>query len=321
MYINITDKKEAENKGSSGKLVHYLEKENRTENRNEPENWFNGQRQDVEAYEVRRAIDGNRAKLGRNEAKFFLINISPSQKELAHLEKLYGQQGMKEHLKRFTEKVMDGYARNFKREKINGNRDLLWFAKVEDHRYYSHRDAEVKQGLKERGNKKEGMQYHIQVIVSRKDITGRFKLSPMNTSKGRNVEHSKKMGQFDRVAFKQSGETFFDREFGFDRGLKDTLAYANVQKNGNLGQRQQMDLLIEADREAGRGGTFLNELAEGVSRGDYDPSIDITDQVAKAMGGLLTDFLDLATPEIDIVPDQEPRRKKKKKDDDRGIRR
>ncbi len=42
MYINITDKKEAENKGSSGKLVHYLEKKNRTENRNEPENWFNG---------------------------------------------------------------------------------------------------------------------------------------------------------------------------------------------------------------------------------------------------------------------------------------
>ena len=43
MYINITDKKEAQNKGSSAKLVHYLEKENRTENRQQPEMWFNGQ--------------------------------------------------------------------------------------------------------------------------------------------------------------------------------------------------------------------------------------------------------------------------------------
>ncbi len=200
MYINITDKKEAANKGSSGKLVHYLEKENRTENRQQPEQWFNGQRSDIEAYEVRRSLDGNRAKLGSHEAKFFLINISPSQKELAYLKERYGEIGMKEQLKKYAEKVMDEYARNFKRDGINDNSDLMWFAKLEDHRYYSHTDREVQEGLKKRGDKKAGDQYHIQVIVSRKDITGRFKLSPMNSSKGRNVEHSKKMGQFERVA-------------------------------------------------------------------------------------------------------------------------
>lgn len=317
MYINITDKNEAENKGSSGKLVHYLEKENRTENRNEPEQWFNGQRTDVDAYEVRRALDGNNAKLGRNEAKFFLINISPSQKELAHLEKLYGQKGMKELLKRFAEKVMDEYARNFKREGINGNRDLLWFAKVEDHRYYSYRDEEVKQGLKKRGDKKEGMQYHIQVIVSRKDISGRFKLSPMNTSKGRNAEHSKKMGQFDRVAFKQSGETLFDREFGFDRGLKDTLAYANVHKNGDLKQREQLDMLLESDREIGQDSSFLNGLAGDISRDSFHSTIDILEEITKGMAGIF----DFSTSGIDIVPEQEPRKKKKKRGEDRRMRR
>ncbi|MGO1245702.1 MAG: DUF5712 family protein, partial [Sphingobacterium sp.] len=138
MYINITDKKEAANKGSSGKLVHYLEKENRTENRHQPELWFNGQRSDIEAYEVRRSLDGNRAKLGNHEAKFFLINISPSQKELAHLKERYGEVGMKEQLKLYAEKVMDEYAKNFKRPGIESNRDLMWFAKLEDHRYYSH---------------------------------------------------------------------------------------------------------------------------------------------------------------------------------------
>ncbi|MGN5955540.1 DUF5712 family protein [Sphingobacterium lactis] len=313
MYINITDRKEAQNKGSSGKLVHYLEKENRTESRNGPEQWFNGQRQDVEAYEVRRALDGNNAKLGRNEAKFFLINISPSQKELAHLERLYGQEGMKEHLKRYTEKVMDEYARNFKRDGINSNRDLLWFAKVEDHRFYSHKDEEVKQGIKKRGDKKEGMQRHIQVIVSRKDITGRCKLSPMNSSRGRNVEHSRKMGQFDRVAFKQSGETVFDREFGFDRGLKETFAHANVQKNGDIDQRQQMDILIDSEKGTELDRSFINDLANEVSKDTYDNSTDLLEVIANGIGGLLGTLLEPCPPGIDIVPEQEPRKKKKRK--------
>jgi hypothetical protein len=64
---------------------------------------------------------------------------------------------------------------------------------------------------------------HVQIIVSRKDATNRIKLSPMNNSKGKNETHSKKLGQFNRVAFKQSGETIFDSHFDFDRGLKDPL--------------------------------------------------------------------------------------------------
>ncbi|MGV6945458.1 DUF5712 family protein [Sphingobacterium kyonggiense] len=312
MYINITDKKEAQNKGSSGKLVHYLEKENRTENRNEPELWFNGQRSDIEAYEVRRSLDGNRAKLGNHEAKFFLINISPSQKELAHLKELFGETGMKEQLKRYAEKVMDGYAKNFKRPGIESSRDLMWFAKLEDHRYYSHNDKEVKEGTKKRGEKKSGDQYHIQVIVSRKDITGRYKLSPMNSSKGRNAEHSKRMGQFDRVAFKQSGETLFDGLFSFDRGLDETLAYANVQKNGKLSERKQMDILKHTETVTRRDQSFINDLAIGVSRGDFDTTEGLIQQIATGIGGLLSTLLEPVQP--DIVPEQEPRKKKKRKD-------
>lgn len=318
MYINITDKKEAQNKGSSGKLVHYLEKENRTENRNEPELWFNGQRSDIEAYEVRRSLDGNRAKLGNHEAKFFLINISPSQKELAHLKELFGETGMKEQLKRYAEKVMDEYAKNFKRPGIESSRDLMWFAKLEDHRYYSHNDREVKEGSKKRGERKEGDQRHIQVIVSRKDITGRYKLSPMNSSKGRNAEHSKRMGQFDRVAFKQSGESLFDRAFGFERGLKDTLAHANILKNGSLAQREQLDLLMAADRDIERDGSFLNGLATEISRDSYASSIDLLEQITHGLGGLLDTLLEPAAPGVDIVPEQEPRKKKKKKGYRRG---
>lgn len=312
MYINITDKKEAENKGSSGKLVHYLEKENRMDNNREPEQWFNGQRSDIEAYEVRRALDSNNAKLGRNEAKFFLINISPSQKELAHLKEQYGESGMKEHLKLYAEKVMDEYARNFKRNGIDSSRDLLWFAKLENHRYYTHNDGEVKQGLKKRGEKKAGDQMHVQVIVSRKDITGKMKLSPMNSSKGTNAEHSKKMGQFDRVAFKQSGETLFDRHFGFERGLEDTLAYANVQKNGSLAQREQMDILMQTEIKTDRDRPLLNELAGEIARDTFLSTAELIEQVATGIGGFLSIMLEPG-PELDIVPEPEPRKKKKRK--------
>ena len=259
MFINISDSKEAANKGSSGALVHYLEKENRLNKKNEPEYWFNGQQIKVGPYEVMKTIDGNIAKLGRADAKFFLINISPSQKEIAFLKEQYGEQGAKDQLKGFAVRVMDAYAQNFKREGINSHEDVVWFAKLENYRYYNYNDPEVKQGIKKRGDRKEGEQLHVQVIVSRKDATNTIKLSPMNTSRGRNEEHSKKMGQFDRVAFKQCGETLFDELFEFDRQLKDTMVYANAQKNGSLNQRLQMNALELEISERNPDGTNKEE--------------------------------------------------------------
>jgi hypothetical protein len=243
MYINISDSKEAANKGSSSGLVHYLEKENRLDKLKAPEYWFNGQAINIDPYDVMRTIDNNVAKLSKADAKFFLINISPSQKEIAFLRAQYGDDGVKEQLKGFAVRVMDAYAQNFKREGIGSQEDLVWFAKLENYRYYTFNDPEVKQGIKKRGDRKEGEQLHVQVIVSRKDATNTIKLSPMNTSRGKNEQHSKKMGQFDRVAFKQSGESLFDSLFEFDRDLKDTMAYANTQKNGSLKEKLEMQTL------------------------------------------------------------------------------
>nr|WP_243389277.1 DUF5712 family protein [Avrilella dinanensis] len=78
MYINITDSETGNNKGSSGQLVNYLEKENRTafEEKIENELWFNNVNRDITPQEVRVKIDNNVAKLSRTDAKFFLINQS-----------------------------------------------------------------------------------------------------------------------------------------------------------------------------------------------------------------------------------------------------
>ncbi|MFP5082153.1 DUF5712 family protein [Pedobacter sp. JCM 36344] len=327
MFINITTSETGDNKGSSGALVNYLEKENQMQTEKgkglELENWFNGTGNEIRRQEVRMKIDGNIAKLGRSDSKFFLINISPSQKELAHLYEKYGREGTKDKLKEFAVKVMDEYAKNFKRPGINSHKDLLWYGKHENYRYYKHTDKEVKDGTRQKGERKEGRQDHIQIIVSRKDITNRIKLSPQNTSKGKNKEHSAKLGEFNRTAFKQSGEKLFDDLFDFNRGLKDTLAYANTMQNGTVAQKKQMKLLenihnLKADQ------TIINDLGKSVAEGLFESVGEMISTTGKIGAGLLS----LLTEPVYIIPEDntaEPKRRKKKKkkgmDQSQGIQR
>ena len=244
MYINITTSETGDNKGSCGALVAYLEKENKDKKRLEDhEIWFNGKSTVIKPHEVRIGIDNNIAKLTKEDSKFFLINISPSQKELHFLISQFGEEGVKDKLKEFAIKVMDEYAKNFKRDTIRNHKDLLWFGKLESYRYYGYNDKEVKRGDKVRGERKDGHQLHLQIIVSRKDITNNIKLSPQNTSRGKNAAHSAKLGQFDRKAFKQSGETLFDTMFCFNRELKERMEYANTMKNGTIQQKVQLQVL------------------------------------------------------------------------------
>jgi hypothetical protein len=252
MHVNIST--QGSNKGSSAGLVQYLEKENRKELKDSPEVWFSSKQKIAEAYEVRRALDNNVSKLGKNDAKFYLINISPSQKEIRHLLENFEEQDLKAELKKYAERVMDEYAKNFKRPGVESNQDLLWFGKLENFRYYSHTDKEVKNGERKRGEKKDGEQMHIQIIVSRKDITDKIKLSPLNNSRGRNESHSQKLGQFNRVAFKQCGEELFDKAFDFKRTFKETVSYAIIQKNGDMEQKEKLDVLIK--------GIEINPLAK-----------------------------------------------------------
>lgn len=314
MYINITESVTANNKGSSRELVHYLEKENRLDGKQEPEYWFNHNNQKIEPYEVRNAIDGNIAKLCKADSKFFLVNISPSQKELKYLLGEFGKSDIKDQMKIYAEKVMDEYARNFKREGISSAKDLLWFGKIENHRYYSYRDKEVQNGTKKRGDRKDGEQMHIQIIVSRKDVTNKIKLSPMNNSRGKNEQHSKKLGQFDRLAFKQSGETLFDELFGFDRKLRETLAFANIQKNGSLAQKEQLDILEFGASQNNRSHPFANQLAREVSIGAFTSTSEMFETVGKTVSGFIDLMMDpvyVPNNEINPVEEAEKRRRRK----------
>lgn len=316
MYINITDSETGNNKASCAQLVQYLEKENSIplKNAEDSELWFSTDQRDIIPQEVRIRIDNNISKLGKNDAKFFLINISPSQKEITYLKQQFGEKGASDRLKEFASRVMDLYARNFKRTGIESNSDLLWYGKLEYHRYYRHTDVEVTQGLAKQGKIKDGEQMHVQVIVSRKDMTNKIKLSPMNNSKGSNVQHSAKLGQFDRTAFKQSGESLFDEMFNFNRTLKETMNYAVIMKNGNAEQKQQMHLSEIAEnshQDENKKLQFeaIKNRSEDTSLG-LEQLLDVGSLLAGGLLGiLLPDSYDYQQQE-DIIPGV---RKKKKR--------
>ncbi|MGF7077006.1 DUF5712 family protein [Mucilaginibacter sp. 3215] len=283
MHINITTSEIGNNKGSSSRLVAYLEKENRMAEAQgkhyQPEYWFNHKRDNIQPYEVRSGIDNNVAKLSKDDAKFFLVNISPSEKELLYLKEKFGKEGAKDYLKAYANEVMDAYAKNFKRDRVDGNQDLVYYAKLEKNRYYTYKDLEVRKGKASRGDVKPGEQMHVQVIVSRKDASNTIKLSPLNNSKGTNAEHSKIVGQFDRVAFKQSAEQIFDRMFSYEREVKESFEYANAMKNGSYEQKVEFR---EKQRVQESGNLFqqshskgvLDVLLDGAAKNYGPPTVD-----------------------------------------------
>ena len=74
------------------------------------------------------------------------------------------------------------------------------------------------------GMQKEGNQSHIHIIVSRKDASNSFSLSPGSKYKASEVEmHGKKVKRgFDRDAFFNKAEKTFDKTFGYQRNFVET---------------------------------------------------------------------------------------------------
>jgi hypothetical protein len=257
-FVNVTKSETGSNAGSCGQLVAYLEKENQGKALGEKELWFDQDRDTLYPEQVRQAIDGNVAKLKKSEAKFFLVNISPSEKELAHLSQDPTQ------LKAYARQVMGQYAANF--QKGIGGEDLLYFGKVEFSRSYKYTDAAVQAGEAIRGDLKPGNQLHVQIIVSRKDRDNTRLLSPLNNSSGRNLTHSKKFGQFNVVDFKQSCERAFDGQFGYVRSLEEGFGYRNTMQNGTVSDRADLILATrERDRQAAQAREVLARVEEALS--------------------------------------------------------
>ena len=243
-HVNITSSSTGSNAGSSGQLVEYLEKENNLKAEHKAELWFNQQRDDLRSQEVRQGIDSNTAKLKQHEAKFYLVNISPSQQELAHI----GNDA--QQIKEYARRVMAEYAANF--QKGLGADDVKWYGKVEYNRAYKWTDPAVQQGQSQRGEAKAGHQMHVQIIVSRKDSHNQKLLSPVTNHRGqgKSEAHGQQFGQFNRVAFKERSEAAFDQQVGYRRELEESFRYQNTMSNGTTQERVAMTLELHDTERA-----------------------------------------------------------------------
>lgn len=243
-HVKISASESGNNQGSCSGLVNYLEKENQVgkgekKAYGEREHFFSQSEDRVSIAEVIHKIDHNKAQLGKKDAKFFMLSVSPSESEIRHLG------GDRSALKDYARLVMEEYAKNFSKGLKSEN--LVWYAKLEENRYYKGDDPEVKAGIVRSGEAKPGEQMHVHIIVSRKDATNKIKLSPLTAH--RNTQKGHIRGGFDRVAFKQACEEHFDEQFGYARPLEERFAYHNTMKNGKPQERLDLAMQVKQSQQ------------------------------------------------------------------------
>jgi len=261
MYVKIHSSKKDNNRGSCRALIDYLEKENLEKDTLSQEKFFDQNSSDVSFCSAQSFIDNNKGKLGKDETKFYMITVNPSKNELRHIVRIASGRDIKnisqltvielkryeEALKDYTRKVMDDYAKNFNRGLIGES--LVYFGKVEHNRYYGRDSAEVKEGLYKAGDKKEGPQTHVHVVVSRMDESKKIRLSPMaNAKNSKNIINGKAVQiGFDRMKFVQSCEKSFDTNFDYKRLQQHKFSHYHTMKNQMRNTAKNVAMSIARD--------------------------------------------------------------------------
>jgi len=261
MYVKIHSSKKDNNRGSCNSLINYLEKENQEKDLLNQEKFFDHKSSDVSFYSAQASIDNNKGKLGKDETKFYMISVNPSKDELRHISRKVSGRDIKnisqltaielkryeEALKDYTRIVMDQYAKNFNRGLSGEN--LVYFGKVEHCRYHGRDSAEVKEGLYKAGDKKEGLQTHVHVVVSRMDQSKKIRLSPMaNAKNSKNILNGKEVQiGFDRMKFVQSCEKSFDTNFDYRRTQQHKFSHYHTMKNQMRNTAKSVALSLARD--------------------------------------------------------------------------
>lgn len=206
--------------------------------------FFNSNFENCTKEEATDLIDKQSKGLEKKDAKFYMLSVDPSEKEIKHLlkdivedvDKIESikdlspaeKKQFESKLKDYTHSVMEEYAKQFDRTKKDGSKldrnDLVYVAKIEENRKYSHKDRDVvfnrdiskeinkidnsdlkdKEKISKKAElesqfkltpsgkvikenmQKEGFQSHVHIVVSRYDQNKEMKLSPMSNSKGQN---------------------------------------------------------------------------------------------------------------------------------------
>jgi len=147
-------------KGTSSKgIFEYLTKEDLDK---DEARFFNHDSKAITLNEAIEGIDNNKGSHGNKVSKFYMLNVSPSKKELQHLNDLAEEFAKNTHiedlskeeikqkyynlfLEEYAKRTMENYAENFGRDITE--KDLVYFAKIEHKRTYKEYDNAIKHNL------------------------------------------------------------------------------------------------------------------------------------------------------------------------------
>lgn len=209
------------NAGSSRQLANYLEHEDleRMEKGIYTEGFFNLTEDNIYKSKVIKDIDTNIGQLLKTDAKFYAIHVSPSEKELRVMGNTEQEQA--EAMKRYIREVfIPEYANNFNKE-LSAS-DIKFYGKIHFNRSRSDNELNM----------------HCHLIISRKDQTGKKKLSPLTNHK--NTKNGAIKGGFDRVNLFQQAEQGFDKLFGYNHKQSESFGYHNTMKNSSISKQLEL---------------------------------------------------------------------------------
>ncbi|KAA2218517.1 DUF5712 family protein [Maribacter flavus] len=270
MPVSIVHTTSQDNKGSCSKYGHYLNKENkvlRKEGLGHRQQFFFDQKQNrLTTIEAIDTVDRNSRNKGlaKKQDRYFTMTLNFSKKELAHLTSTLAKRPIRdiaelddkelkdynEVIRLFARRAMRNYADNF--NKGITEKQLVWFAKIEHRRYYKGTDKEVMVGKAKSGERKEGLQTHVHITVSRMHKEYRINLSPLanaRTSKNLVLNGKKVNGGFDRSKWKQRNEDTFDEMFKYKRDLEEKFETLRVLKHGTLEDKKVLKLAIQKEKD------------------------------------------------------------------------
>ena len=249
------------NRESCAALVNYLQHEDkeRLEKGKIKENFFSHFQDKIDAESIINSIDNNRKKLCKNDAKFFVLTVSLSEKEIQHLGKKEELQS--EKIKRFIRNdVMENYAKNF--NKGLKAEDLMYFAKI-------HFDRKK--------DSKNQFNTHCHIIVSRKTMNGKIRISPKTNHI--NTKDGAIKGGFSRTDFYKNVEKSFDKRIVYPRKFQETIEFNNGIKKGSPNEvkeltlksfsyNEESEMQLKAIDETCKNLSFTEETRSNLFKGD-----------------------------------------------------
>ena len=166
------------------------------------------------------SIDRNKKQLHLKDTKYYSNIISFSDEEVALMGDTREQRLEATHA--LVAKMMDAYARNFNHEGVKSKEDILFYYTIHEYRGNA---QEMRPGL------------HVHMVISRKDISNTYKLSPMtNHRQGSSgvIKHG-----FHRNDYYRECERIFDDHFKRSRSVEQSFDYCNAMRHGSEDERAE----------------------------------------------------------------------------------